>query len=348
MKSKTIILSSPQSEHSGRGILSIYEEDDLLKCKLRLYNAPNLSRYCKLGIYHQKEVYSANLLEKSGVYFSSLVGDFNIDKDFYVAIIDTENNNNVLLAGGTYAGYFYNDQSNVFSNINKEDPNTNLYDYSQEFEISTKSQPNTLNAFHSLDTTDENSLRECHSECSEAESKDLKTEEDKCAHCKYKEYFYSCKQEDISTNLNSDTLNSLHSLGTTDENNLRTCHSECSEAESKNLITKENTQTILSALIPQFDYVFDNYEADETLNNLIPNSKFVKICENQEQYSLGAIYEEDKMRYICYAVLKDYNIPAPQELGKHYQWLPLDKEDPLSDGYYIVFQDASDLKIVEL
>ncbi|MBQ9795510.1 MAG: hypothetical protein IJW36_00925, partial [Clostridia bacterium] len=78
------------------------------------------------------------------------------------------------------------------------------------------------------------------------------------------------------------------------------------------------------------------------------NGKFVKIEENNEQFSIGAIYEQDEMKYICYAVLKDYNTPAPQELGEHYQWLPLDKEDPLSEGYYIVFQDAHDLKIVDL
>ncbi|MBO5954791.1 MAG: hypothetical protein J6Q13_02335, partial [Clostridia bacterium] len=106
--------------------------------------------------------------------------------------------------------------------------------------------------------------------------------------------------------------------------------------------------SVLSAIIPQFKYVFENYPQDETLNNLIPNSKFVKINENNEQYSIGAIYEEDEMKYICYAVLCNYNSPAPQELGEHYQWLPLDKEDPLSEGYYIVFQDAKDLKIVEL
>ena len=54
------------------------------------------------------------------------------------------------------------------------------------------------------------------------------------------------------------------------------------------------------------------------------------------------------MKYICYAVFETYNTPAPEEIGEHYQWLPIDKEDPLSDGYYIVFQDTADLKIVEL
>ena len=52
--------------------------------------------------------------------------------------------------------------------------------------------------------------------------------------------------------------------------------------------------------------------------------------------------------YMCYAVKSNYNSTPPDELGNNYQWLPLDKEDPLSDGYYLVFQDATDFKILEL
>ena len=105
MKSKTIILSNENEK--GRGILTIFEEDGLLQCRLRLYNTPKLTRFCKLGIYHNSEVFSANLLEKNNTYTSSMVGDFNIDNDFYSAIIDTENNNQVILSGGTYAGFFF-------------------------------------------------------------------------------------------------------------------------------------------------------------------------------------------------------------------------------------------------
>ena len=112
MKSKTIILSQNEtSNNSSRGILTLYIEDELLKSKLRLYNSKPLSKDCKLGIYHNKEVFSANMLERNGVYESSFVGDFEMDKDFYCAIIDTSNNNQVLLAGGTYSGYFFNDNS---------------------------------------------------------------------------------------------------------------------------------------------------------------------------------------------------------------------------------------------
>ena len=80
MKSKTIILSN---EHeAGRGILTLYEENGLLECRIRLYNINKLNRYCKLGIFHQNQVYSANLLEKNGVYTSSMDGEFNIENHF--------------------------------------------------------------------------------------------------------------------------------------------------------------------------------------------------------------------------------------------------------------------------
>lgn len=321
MKSKTLILS--KETEKGRGILTIYQEEDLLQCRIRLYNMPKLTRFCKLGIYHNKQVYSANLLEKNGVYTSSMVGSFDIDNDFYAAIINTENENNVILSGGTYAGFFFNQQEvfdneidlnnfqpaeidenlniktetnqDVFNSISKVEPNTNLYSYQK-----TPKEEVCCN--------DEN---------------------EKCKNCKYKEFFYSNQAEKVSNaKLEQNTQNVIGKIPE---------------------VAKEIHQTsIKQSLIPQFQYVFENYPKDETLNNLIPNSKFVKIEENQSNYSIGAIYDEEEMKYICYAVLCNYNSPAPEELGEHYQWLPLDKEDPLSEGYYIVFQDAVDLKIVEL
>lgn len=398
MKSKTIIISS--QEEKGRGILTIYQEEDLLKCKLRLYNSKKLNRFCKLGIYHQNQVFSANLLEKSGTYLSSMVGDFDINQDFYSAIIDTSENNKVLFSGGTYAGYFFNDQS-VFENIEKENPNTNIYNYDED-SISQDCSCTSLNM--TAKTEKDATTKEC----------------DKCVNCKYKEFFYSqqnaCSSEydktesmnlekrtqlsglkDPSTTLRSaqddmkkrsaqdDTKDSSTGLPekqtkrfeweseqslenevcepseqTIKDSELRAqtsltnsdpCNSkakfDCS-SDLANALSEEQQTSILSSLISQFQYVFENYQADEILNALIPNGRFVQIDENQNKYSIGAIYEEEKMKYICYAVQRDYNSPAPEELGENYQWLPLDKEDPLSEGYYIVFQDANDLKIVEM
>ena len=319
MKSKTIILSSEGNK--GRGILTIYEEDGLLKCKLRLYEISNLNRFCKLGIYHNKEVFSANILEKDGVYLSSFVGDFNIDGDFYTAIVDTSKNNQVILSGGTYSGYFFNNHNSVFENIEKEDPTTTLCSYDDEEGIDIIQTSKAQNAH-----IEESPIVECETEC------------DRCANCKYKEFFYSY-QEKVETSPSSiETKTTILNEGVP----------QPVEPQKESEEQKENKHSILNSLIPQFKYVFENYQQDEILNNLIPNGKFVRIEENNESFSIGAIYEEDEMKYICYAVLRDYNEKAPEELGEHYQWLPLDKDDPLSDGYYMVFQDARDLKIVEI
>ncbi len=329
MKSKTIIISSQSEKNNGRGILTIYEEDGLLKCKLRLYNTPALNRYCKLGIYHQSEVFSANLLEKSGVYTSSFAGSFDMEKDFYTAIVDTSNQNNVLLAGGTYAGYFFNDTS-VFNNLEKENPTTNLFNYNNE--NLNQLTPNDEEIFANKTTLlyNEDSNKNV-----ETEKEESTLDCNKCEHCKYKEFFYAQNEQHLETNYIEDNK----------ENTIKSLNSPQVDKQNEET-SSENT--ILASLIPQFKYVFENYPEDETLNTLIPNGKFVKIQETNEKYSLGAIYEDDEMRFICYAVFKTYNTPAPEELGEHHQWLPIDKEDPLSDGYYIVFQDTKDLKIVNL
>lgn len=274
MKSKTIILNSQTENKSGRAILTLYDEDELLKCRMRLYNTPKLTRQAKIGIYHQNQVYKANLIERGGAYESSLVGDFDFDQDFYSAIINTENNNQVLLAGGTYAGFFFNDNS-VFSSENEVETAEN----------------------NSAENTTPNS-------CS------------MCENCKYKEYFYAEKQS------------------------IPPEPTPAKESEFESELTR--------ALAPQFDYVFANYPANTELNSLLPNSKFAMVKENQKEYSIGAIYENNEMKFICYATKCDYNAPPPAELGPHFQWLPIDKEDPLSMGYYLVFQDAKDLKIIDI
>lgn len=298
MKSKTIIISSQNENSTGRGILTIYQDDDLLKCKLRLYNFPKLSRNCKLGIYHNEEVFSANLIDRGGFYESSFVGDFDMNKDFYTALIDVDKNNTVLLAGSTYSGYYFDDTSVFSEPLSHKNAST-------EIDLNTQ------------DNQDE--------EC------------DKCAKCKYKEYFYNePSKEYISTKSTQKDNETTFTPSNTTEN-IEEPHED-----------KEPAPSIIKSILPQFNYIFENYPADEELNRLIEHGKFVKINENTEQYSLGAIYQDNNIKYICYAVKCNYNTPAPEELGKFYQWVPIDNEDPLSEGYYIVYQDAEDLKIIEV
>lgn len=348
MKSKTIILSANENEFKGaRGILTLYSEEDLLKCRIRLYGINKLDKFCKLGIYHNSQVYSANLLEKNGVYTSSFVGEFNIDNDFYTAIVNTNNNNQVIISGGTYAGYYFNQDAKLsenidFSNIEKADNTTyfeeeknRFFDCAQNDIKNDCAQSNNeidVNLDYQKNLKPQNTLKNDNFN-NPAKNEDSKT--CNCQNCIYKEYFYNNHDITFVNNTNNEAANS----------EINTTKPQEKENEKHN---EENIKSIMQSIVPQFKYVFENYPTDEDLNNLLTNGKFVKISEDNEEYSIGAIYENEAIKYLCYAVKSTYNTPAPKEIGEHYQWLPLDKEDPLTDGYYVVFQDANDLKILEL
>ena len=343
MKSKTIILSELNSHNprAGRGILTLTSDNNTLTLKLRLYNIDALNFNSKLGIYYRNQVYSANLSKKSGYYEGKIQQNFDMNEDFYCAVIDKEKNNEVVIAGGTYAGYYFDDSS-VFSE-NNSFSEQNLYESN-----------GSLDEENSIDLNNENNKNYSNLNTNSIETSKINCGEDsdceKCTHCIYKETFYSKPDENdfnlketneknqknyVETNRNSETF-------VQNENNSPVLKSDNEEN------IKIDNKSIINSIIPQFEYIFENYPPDDELNKLIENSKFVKVDDNSQSYSIGAIYENDKMKYICYAVKANYNSPAPEELGKFHQWLPIDLDDPLSEGYHIVYQDANDLKIIEV
>jgi hypothetical protein len=90
----------------------------------------------------------------------------------------------------------------------------------------------------------------------------------------------------------------------------------------------------------QVEDLFDNYPRVDELEELIPNSKWVKIDfeNNGNEYVLGLIYDGFDLKYICYGVPGDKD-NMPTHLG-NCQWLPLNPKLP-SDGYWVIYQDAT-------
>ena len=184
----------------------------------------------------------------------------------------------------------------------------------------------------------------------------------KCESCIYKQHFYANKPTEISQTNSTEFLEISASLNTAQSNvSTKHCPSESSlpntvpnsftnntEAKTINTAPPDFAGHKLKDIETQFNYIFNNYPQNNELSTLIENSRFAQISEDEKHYSIGAIYNANQLKLLCYAVKSTYNTPPPEELGKNYQWLPIDKEDPLTDGYYIVFQDATDLKILEL
>ncbi len=95
-------------------------------------------------------------------------------------------------------------------------------------------------------------------------------------------------------------------------------------------------------LKPQIDKLFEENPSEDYLEELIPNSKWVKVSidENGNYYVLGLIYEDENLKYLCYGVPGVYQKNAPRELSGYPIWFPLEQSKPEGFGYWLSYQDA--------
>lgn len=92
----------------------------------------------------------------------------------------------------------------------------------------------------------------------------------------------------------------------------------------------------------QIDQLFANNPSEEYLEELISNSKWVKVnlAGGDDYYVLGLIYDDNKLNYICYGVPGVYQKVPPRELSGYPIWFPLDENKPQGFGYWLSYQDA--------
>ena len=89
------------------------------------------------------------------------------------------------------------------------------------------------------------------------------------------------------------------------------------------------------------DKLFAENPTEEYLQKLLPNSKFVRVTlEDNNYYVLGLIYSEEKLKYICYGVPGIYQNSPPRQLSGYPVWIPLDEEKAEGFGYWLTYQDA--------
>lgn len=149
---------------------------------------------------------------------------------------------------------------------------------------------------------------------------------DKCASCSYRNAFYGCNWQE--------------------EN----CKQEDMFEEPE--LPKINTakSTFYDEIKGQLSLLFERYPEETFLNEIIPNSKWVKVdYENNGQYFvIGLMYEDNEIAYVCYGMPGEYSVTPPREFAGLSQWLPLDPEKPNELGYWIMYQDAQTGENVEI
>ena len=130
------------------------------------------------------------------------------------------------------------------------------------------------------------------------------------------------------------------------------CENKCTECMYRDAFFKleddtgpkpeEPEETFFDGVKEQIETLFNKYPAEEILAEIIPDSKWVKIDNDQkgEYYVVGLLYEDNKIKYICYGVPSVYADAPPEELAGFSQWLPIDSSKEQGFGYWITYQDA--------
>lgn len=113
----------------------------------------------------------------------------------------------------------------------------------------------------------------------------------------------------------------------------------------------DNKSDFLFSIEEQINELLNNYEEEKALEELIPNSKFVKVNSKSSDdnfYIFGVIYENNEIRYIVYGIPGEYAVKPDDEYAQYYQFLPLSNENPEGFGYYLMYQDAINGNQVEI
>lgn len=137
--------------------------------------------------------------------------------------------------------------------------------------------------------------------------------EKNCADCVYKKYFYEHE---------------------------KTNDTKMAE-ETKKSVDKE--PVFFDRLKPQIEKLFEKNPLDENLQNMIPNSKWIKVEyeEDGDFYVFGLIYDgQEQVKYVCYGVPAVFEEEPPKELSGFPTWLPLDEGNKQGFGYWLTYQDA--------
>ena len=115
-------------------------------------------------------------------------------------------------------------------------------------------------------------------------------------------------------------------------------------ADDYSEIDNEEPETFYMQIKSQLDSLFNKYPQEDILQQIIVNSKWVRINydKSENYYVLGLIYNDEynEVEYISYGMPSLDSINPPEDLKDFAQWLPLQNSAQNMLGYWIVYQDA--------
>ena len=90
----------------------------------------------------------------------------------------------------------------------------------------------------------------------------------------------------------------------------------------------------------QIDELFNKNERFELLEQLMPETKWVRVSFDTDKFYVVGIVGKTP-EYICYGVPSVFSDSPPEELGADCRWLPENMENPKGKGFWLMFQNAA-------
>lgn len=91
----------------------------------------------------------------------------------------------------------------------------------------------------------------------------------------------------------------------------------------------------------ELDELFLKFPLDTSLSQVLPQSKFCRIqYSSNKYYVVGIVFEQEKVKYICYGVPATHSSSPPKELKDFCSFLPRSLFSLQGEGFWVMFQDA--------
>ena len=108
-----------------------------------------------------------------------------------------------------------------------------------------------------------------------------------------------------------------------------------SECCSKN----EFGATYYERIKDQLKKIFNENPKEIALENMVKNSRWVRMGKNENSYVVGIILDRNVPRYICYGLNGTY-LSKPNEIKTYSSFIPKSPFNLKGEGYWVMFQNA--------
>ncbi|NLL55924.1 MAG: hypothetical protein GX242_01790 [Clostridiales bacterium] len=118
------------------------------------------------------------------------------------------------------------------------------------------------------------------------------------------------------------------------------------EKEFLSRLHSTGTKNFYQNVKERLDDLFIIHPRENELERIIPESKWVKIrYDGDDYYVVGSLTDDGTVAYLAYGVPGVAEIPPPKLASDISDWLPVPNLPPPYQGYWLIFQNADDGKL---